>query len=563
MLLKVPPVRRVIARLVNAEAAMADQQAELGNLGATITEEKAKLGAVDKKIASLNNSLRGLTDGLNEKLARLTDSVRSLREDLSFQRSVVGEIAKHMPPERRAALESQVHALNVMHEQQHGMIAKIAEHMPPDRRTALEAQVHALNSMMLALNARVDRLVAEQARGQLLPEQREALESQAVAFKEIAADTANLKVTLHGRQLQLDAVNSAILANQVNLVELNAAVERLSKTVAASSDLPAIVADLRRENRLLRVGHGATFDELIVARKLSTAEPYRFEDLLAFRGGKSQSGLSVPPLIFIHVPKAGGTTINNFLMKNYKYRADSQGTNFFPRYFPTEFVSLVDPPFTDSDRLRPVFFTGHIGLDNEIFQRMPVRYAVATILREPVSRIISHYRFNSSVPSIFQSAIVDEGLDVIEYFERFRSAIPLQYEYFTTKAEKTSPDRQGQVATALLNLESKVSVFGIQEDFDAFVVLLAKLLGLPNVNFVRLNRTQSVPVTVTTKQAEKLRDLLALDIAFYKAAAKLYRQRKASLPFDVGAEVKSFKAEQKTYSKRRNTVAHQWTRYYS
>ena len=82
-----------------------------------------------------------------------------------------------------------------------------------------------------------------------------------------------------------------------------------------------------------------------------------------------------------------------------------------------------------------MFFTGHIGLGNELFRRMPVRYVAITMLRNPVSRIVSHYRFNSTAPSIFQTAIQEHRLDVVEYFHRFRSAIPLQWEYFAPDGE--------------------------------------------------------------------------------------------------------------------------------
>ena len=631
MLLKVPSVRRVIARRVNVEAAIADLQAHLGVLGAQLTDQKARLGTVDEKIASWTDGLGGLSSSANTKLAHLTDALRSLREDQNLQRmmldtisehmpperraalesqvhslntivqqqqslvaevaehmpperrtalegqvhalnaivhqhqSLIVEVADHMPPERRAALESQVHSLNAIVQQQQSLIAEVAEHMPPERRTALEGQVHALNVMTQALQARIDRLVAEASGWRMPPEQREALEAQARAVNEMAADKANLEATLHGQQLQLGAINSAVFANQMNLSELNAAVEKLSTTVTEISGSQATaVGDLDRENRLLRVGHGATFEELIAAGKLPTANAYRFEELLVFRDSK-QPIPTVPPLVFIHVPKAGGTTTNNILMKNYKYRADSYGVYFFPRYFPTEFAALVQSPSVDDDRMRPAFFTGHIGLDNEIFRRMPVRYVVATVLREPVSRIISHYRFHSSEPSVFRTAIIDEGLDIIEYSERFRSAIPLQCEYFTAGKDNSSGsgDGQGQVDEALRNLESKVSLFGVLEEFDAFAVLLAELLGLSDTSYRPLNQTLAASATVTPKQIGKLRELLTPDIAFYDAAVKLYRKRRVSLPFNIDTEVKAFRIEQKTYARRRSTVAHQWASYYS
>jgi hypothetical protein len=271
----------------------------------------------------------------------------------------------------------------------------------------------------------------------------------------------------------------------------------------------------------------------------------------------------VPPLVHIHVPKAAGTTVNNILMRNYKYRADSYGTEFFPRYFPSEFTSLVSAPPTAGDRIRPMFFTGHIGLGNELFQRMPVRYVAITMLREPVSRVISHYRFNSTAPSIFQSAIQNDRLDVIKYFHQFRTAIPLQYEYFAQEVNAGEEAQPSRVTRASRNLAERVSLFGIQDEFDEFVVLLAELLGLPDVFYTPLNTTPDNAASVNQEQTEELRKLLADDIAFYESAVSLYRQRIETLTFDLADRVKVFKQEKNRYLKLRNHRAHPWRDSYS
>ena len=59
-------------------------------------------------------------------------------------------------------------------------------------------------------------------------------------------------------------------------------------------------------------------------------------------------------------------------------------------------MSLVQAPVHDDTR-RPAFFTGHIDLANDIFRYMPVRYVAITMLRDPVKRIVSHYRFHSTL----------------------------------------------------------------------------------------------------------------------------------------------------------------------
>jgi hypothetical protein len=114
--------------------------------------------------------------------------------------------------------------------------------------------------------------------------------------------------------------------------------------------------------------------------------------------------------------------------------------------------------------------------------------SAASTLRDPVERIISHYRFNSTQPSIFQNAIRERGLDVVGYLTHFGAAIPLQYQLFAPASDAGEEERSAQ---ALRNLETSVSLFGLQEQFDGFVSMLAALLGLPDVSHKVLNKLPS------------------------------------------------------------------------
>ena len=478
----------------------------LANAESAIHEQQTRLGAMTDQYVKLA--------GLNDRLGDLNNCVERLSADQASERARLAEIAERMPPDRWTTLEAQVSALN-------SEIAEVARHLPP-------------------------------------------------------AERANLEATLHGQQLQLSALNSAMHANQMQLGALNDMVECLSSQQAEASaptariaslertinELSEKAAQLDRENRLLKVGHGATFEELAAAGKTSTGTPYLFEELLSFRQERQRSVPTVPPLVFVHVPKAAGTTLNKILMRNYQIRADSYGANFLPSIFSERVHGTRQAPPSEDDTRRPVFFTGHIGLGNELFRRMPVRYLTITMLRDPVSRIISHYRFNSSAPSVFQSAIIDDQLDVVGYFHRFRSAIPLQYEYFVL-GDNDGKEEPTRVEEALGNLENTVSLFGLQENFDEFAVLLAEFLGFPDVFYIPLNRTPPSAAKVTQEQTAELRSLLAADIAFYDGAVKLYHRRKNTFPFDLSVQVQEFAQKREVYVKQRNRRGHPWHDYYS
>jgi hypothetical protein len=281
--------------------------------------------------------------------------------------------------------------------------------------------------------------------------------------------------------------------------------------------LKAEIAAKDREIRLLTVSYGHTFDELRAAGKAGGGSPYTFDDLLAI--GASETSPTVPPCVFVHVPKVGGTTLNHILMKNYRWRVDSYGPDFFPRYYPDEFISLVQPP-NDDDTRRPVFFTGHITLDNDVFRHMPVRYAAITMLRDPVQRMISNYRFHSSLTASPHHEAIKNGASILQYLDRFKDEILLQYRMFAPN---------GGVDEALANLESRISIFGLQDRYDEFLSALSTLLGLPDISHRPLNRTVASAAPVSDDDIQKLRARLSEEIAFYEGAVALYEKRVAAL----------------------------------
>jgi len=237
---------------------------------------------------------------------------------------------------------------------------------------------------------------------------------------------------------------------------------------------------------------------------------YRFDDLLL------DPEPVAPPMIFIHVPKAAGSTLKSVFMKNYKFRADSRGNDFFSRYTPHELINLAGAPRSEDDRVRPAFFAGHINLDNRIFGAMPVRFVAVTLLREPIERVISHYRFNSTQPSAIQDAIRNEGLSVIDYCRKFGHSVTSQYRMF-------APD--GDIDVALRRLQTEVSFFGLQSQFERSVQALCRLLGLPTTPYKPLNRTPAGAADVTQDEAAELRSLLTDEVAFYDSATEVYRER--------------------------------------
>jgi Sulfotransferase family len=272
----------------------------------------------------------------------------------------------------------------------------------------------------------------------------------------------------------------------------------------------------------------------------SRGNAYRFQELL-----QPLQDAPVPPLVFLHVPKTGGTTLNRILMRNFRYRLDSYGDSFFPRYQPEEIAFLANPPQGDDTR-RPVFFTGHINVENAIFDHLPGRYVAITLLRDPVARIVSHYSLHSVLHP-------EAGLSLIDFFRKLYPPYHLQHEIFAPRSHS--------VADALETIENRLSLFGLQHRFDEFVVLLAHLLGLPDTLYVSANKRPPNAPPVTPAELEKLRAVLADEITFYDQAERLYQRRLEMMGGGFFDRVDAFRqANEQNMASRPST--HPWTRFY-
>ena len=85
---------------------------------------------------------------------------------------------------------------------------------------------------------------------------------------------------------------------------------------------------------------------------------------------------------------------------------------------------------------------------------MPVRYLAITVLREPVSRIVSQYRAESLLPTPIGAEIRTGKISLSEYFRGLYPPRLLQHRIFAPTS--------GDVDEALQNIKDKMSLFGFR-----------------------------------------------------------------------------------------------------
>jgi hypothetical protein len=94
--------------------------------------------------------------------------------------------------------------------------------------------------------------------------------------------------------------------------------------------------------------------------------------------------------------------------------------------------------------------------------------------------------------------------------------------------------------------------------------LLAAALGLPDILYAPLNVTPPNAVTVTREQEDELREALVDDVAFYDAAAEVYRRRTDRLRFNLAERVEVYrKARTKHLTEIQAAAPHPWRHFYA
>jgi len=260
---------------------------------------------------------------------------------------------------------------------------------------------------------------------------------------------------------------------------------------------------------------------------------------------QSRSQRTSPLIIFIHLPKTGGTTMRSVLEQQYG------GAQIFKVPPPSatgkqkidDFSKL--PP-EERDTFKVVYghfdYGAHIGLEE-------TNFTYFTILRNPVDRVISHYYFvKQRTNHRLHKNVVSEDMSLQEYAT---SGLTKEVDNHQTRVligkEGVTP-AFGACPSEFLerakqHLQNEFAVVGTSERFDETLLVLQEVLGWSIPFYVSRNITKSRPksdalppdvVEAISKYNqldlelhryanERLDELIATRIQFFKVKLFLFR----------------------------------------
>lgn len=265
-----------------------------------------------------------------------------------------------------------------------------------------------------------------------------------------------------------------------------------------------------------------------------------------------------PVCIFVHMPKTGGSTLQEILQRQYPLDV----TMDMYRNSVKSVQSSVDRlrRLPEQERGRIACVKGHIPFGIHRWLPRPPRYI--TMLRDPVQQTVSDYffalntpgrklfeRMRRDRPSLKDFVVMrhDQGLSDI-YCRLLSEAVNWDD---VADSSRTLPP--GALGTAKENVERYFAVVGITERFDESLLLMQSAFGWRDVYYERANVTRDKPaqVTLTGEELDAIRLYNGQDIELYEFARQRIDARIAEGGADFEARVRRFRQGNERYQRWR------------
>ena len=239
-------------------------------------------------------------------------------------------------------------------------------------------------------------------------------------------------------------------------------------------------------------------------------------------------------LIFLHIPKAAGSTLHPVLERHYSKRAYRTIT------VPQQLEAFKQSP--EAERRQVRLLKGHMPFGMHTYLEGRSRYV--TLLRHPAERIVSHYYYVKRRPGHYLHHHIAAGMGLAEF-----ASAGLSGEMDNGQVRLLSGHDQdipcGQCTRDLLdtaqrNIEQYFAVAGLTERFDESLVLMAIELGWNwTPYYLNRNVTQDKPVAkqIDPVALKAIEQANPLDFELYEWASRRFQTQLARRQPEVDARI--------------------------
>lgn len=239
-------------------------------------------------------------------------------------------------------------------------------------------------------------------------------------------------------------------------------------------------------------------------------------------------------VIFLHIQKTAGMTVQRYLRKRF-------GPSFLRRaIWRLTGNARIKGSLTDAALARTPkdgFFAGHFCFGIHQYLPQPATYMV--FLRDPISRVVSLYKHSRDVPEAFyhqhakdaslHEFVTESGLMELDN-GMVRFIAGSDEDPFINRAPVGTVD-EAMLETAKANLDRFCFFVGLQEQFDASFLLLAKKFGDDAPKYLKLNEARKrSALAISDETIEAIKRSNRFDF-------ELYDYAKQRLETELGKEL--------------------------
>jgi len=221
-------------------------------------------------------------------------------------------------------------------------------------------------------------------------------------------------------------------------------------------------------------------------------------------------------LLFDHLPKCGGSSLNEYLEMHYPKRKTFSIAGSKPAASVKEFKRLSQRVRHEYDLIK-----GHQAY--KLIDYVHPEFLKVTVFREPIDRIISHYHYVQRRPAHYlYPKIYESGMSLSDYAT---SGISGELENYYTRRfsgrslQDTEKNPEESIAIAFDSIMKRYDIIGVLDNFSSFTEALRHQANLRyEYQNKKVNVTQDRPSINDLEHStiKKIEQANALDIALYR-----------------------------------------------
>jgi hypothetical protein len=239
-------------------------------------------------------------------------------------------------------------------------------------------------------------------------------------------------------------------------------------------------------------------------------------------------------LIFLHIPKAAGSTFSGIIQQQYDH------SSFLKMDFGIQQIELFKD-FDEAEKLKIKAISGHMHFG--LHELLPNPCLYVTMLRDPVRRLISHYYYICCTPNHrYHNVVVSKKISLEDFIFSRVDGIAIdncQTRLLSGLEGQLSETSFGHCSDDMLNkaqknLKDSFSVIGIAEKFQESYRLMQETLGWKPIPYSNKNVNSNYAIADILPQTLTLIEKYnELDIKLYRYALQIFEEKYLSIQNNI------------------------------